>query len=338
MMLSDAMQSSSLREEAKNRSLMRVLFSIFCLTLFGSVDGQQYVEVETSIPGNDANNAQGLKAGVWRNHVMAPTTADNFPSDQNWWSILQTQFYDSRYDAQLAFGLNNEDLWLRFNYNDNWHAWKKVLLEDSDGNIAIGADSPALGYKLHVAGSLLSRSSYASELRLQSLAGGTSVVSDWEILTGHSSLGNVQNLGFWSSGSAKVVFTAQGNVGIGKLDPSHKLDVKGSIRAEEIIVEVGTADYVFEDGYELRSLGDVEAHILEHGHLPGVPSAAEVAEQGVSVGDSQRILLEKVEELTLYTIEQEAKILSQAAELQERALLIDGLEARLQKIERALSQ
>ncbi len=121
----------------------------------------------------------------------------------------------------------------------------------------------------------------------------------------------------------------QGKVGIGTKSPSHELDVAGTIRAEEIIVQAGTADYVFEEGYELRSLGEVEAHIAEHGHLPGVPSAAEVAEAGVSVGDSHRILLEKVEELTLYAIEKEKRIVELEAQN-------SVLEARLSRIEEYL--
>lgn len=97
--------------------------------------------------------------------------------------------------------------------------------------------------------------------------------------------------------SAITINPVNGNVGIGTGKQQNKLDVAGTIRAEEIIVATGWADY------ELRSLSEVESHIAEHGNLPGVPSAAEVADSGVSLGDSQRMLLEKVEELTLYMIE-----------------------------------
>ncbi len=95
----------------------------------------------------------------------------------------------------------------------------------------------------------------------------------------------------------------QGNVGIGTTNPTNKLEVAGTIRAKEVIVETtGWSDYVFAPDYRLAPLAEVEAHIAAKGTLPGIPSAAEVATQGVSVGDMQAKLLAKVEELTLHLI------------------------------------
>jgi hypothetical protein len=100
-----------------------------------------------------------------------------------------------------------------------------------------------------------------------------------------------------------------GNVGIGTTNPgAYKLAVKGKIRAEEIVVDTGWADYVFEDDYRLAPLAEVESHIKAKKHLPGIPSAAEVAEHGVSMGDMQSKLLSKVEELTLHLIAQEKEL------------------------------
>lgn len=101
------------------------------------------------------------------------------------------------------------------------------------------------------------------------------------------------------------VIEQSGNVGIGTNSPQNKLDVNGTIRAKEVIVESGWADYVFEKDYDLPSLGEVSDHIRTHGRLPGVPSAEEVAQNGVSIGESQRILLAKIEELTLYVMQLE---------------------------------
>ncbi|HYC72025.1 MAG TPA: hypothetical protein VEB66_12505 [Opitutaceae bacterium] len=95
-----------------------------------------------------------------------------------------------------------------------------------------------------------------------------------------------------------------GNVGIGTTSPSHKLAVNGTIRAKEVLVEAtGWADHVFADDYRLAPLEEVEAHIRAKKHLPGIPSAATVAEQGISLGEMQARLLEKIEELTLHVIE-----------------------------------
>jgi hypothetical protein len=81
------------------------------------------------------------------------------------------------------------------------------------------------------------------------------------------------------------------------------LDINGTARAEEIIVETSGADFVFEDDYDLRSLEEVERYIKEHGHLPEIPSAEQMQAEGMQVGDIQTRLLQKIEELTLYIIE-----------------------------------
>ena len=75
--------------------------------------------------------------------------------------------------------------------------------------------------------------------------------------------------------------------------------------AEEIRVESSTSwpDYVFTTDYELPTLKEVQKYIQEKGHLPNIPSAAEIEENGVQLGEMNRLLLEKIEELTLYVIE-----------------------------------
>ncbi len=105
-----------------------------------------------------------------------------------------------------------------------------------------------------------------------------------------------------------LLYSKDGNLGIGAVDPQNKLDVNGTIRAKEVIVESGWADYVFADDYQLVPLSEVEAHISENGHLPGIPSAEEIQRNGLSVAASQTLMMQKIEELTLYTIEQEKRL------------------------------
>ena len=107
------------------------------------------------------------------------------------------------------------------------------------------------------------------------------------------------------------------NVGIGTTTPQNKLDVNGTIRAKEIKVATGWADYVFHKNYPLKSLSEVEKFITENKHLPNVPTEKEVKEKGVNLGEMNKILLEKVEELTLYMIEQNKKIESQNKRIEE---------------------
>jgi len=102
----------------------------------------------------------------------------------------------------------------------------------------------------------------------------------------------------------RMVINHQGFVGIGTTAPTEKLSVKGKIRAQEIKVELDNwADFVFDKDYKLPTLEETEAHIKEKGHLPDIPSAAEVAKNGVELGEMNKKLLQKVEEMTLYLIE-----------------------------------
>ncbi|MGC9332144.1 MAG: hypothetical protein ACP5DZ_09765, partial [Bacteroidales bacterium] len=76
----------------------------------------------------------------------------------------------------------------------------------------------------------------------------------------------------------------------------------------EITDNVPSSDYVLKKDYELMSIGEVEAYIRQHKHLPDVPSAEEFKKNGYKAGDMDDLLLKKIEELTLYIIEQEKKI------------------------------
>lgn len=99
------------------------------------------------------------------------------------------------------------------------------------------------------------------------------------------------------------------NFGIGTDQPQCKLDVRGAVRANAIYVnQVSGADFVFDESYKLRPLSEVKDYVQRNQHLPEIPSAAEMQENGVNMNELQMQLLQKVEELTLYIIQQEQRI------------------------------
>lgn len=99
-----------------------------------------------------------------------------------------------------------------------------------------------------------------------------------------------------------------GNLGIGTTSfvdgtDTYRLSVDGKVRAHAIKVYTDWADFVFEKDYKLPTIDEVEAYIIENGHLKDIPSAKEVEEKGIELGKMNKLLLQKVEELTLYIIE-----------------------------------
>lgn len=106
-----------------------------------------------------------------------------------------------------------------------------------------------------------------------------------------------------------VTISSQGNMGIGTTTPNAKLAVNGKIRAQEIKVETANwPDYVFEEGYQVGTLEELERYIKANKHLPEMPSAKEAEANGVELGEMNKLLLKKVEELTLHLIEKDKQL------------------------------
>jgi len=119
----------------------------------------------------------------------------------------------------------------------------------------------------------------------------------------------------WSLTGSNLNNTNTGTVFIGSPPATTvsdaKLLVNGNIYALKLTVKASWADYVFNSGYNLRPLSEVENYISKHKHLPDVPSAKQIEEKGVSVGENQAVLLKKIEELTLYLIRQNKQLQKQ---------------------------
>ena len=152
----------------------------------------------------------------------------------------------------------------------------------------------------------------------------------------------VRGFNFKNTYGSLMTITNYGKVGIGTTNPDSKLTVKGKIHAEEVKIDlsVPAPDYVFTKEYNLLSIEEVQNHIQEKGYLPNIPSAKEMEASGVELGIMNMKLLEKIEELTLYTIEQEKQLKEQSKEIQ--ALKKENkdnslLEERVRNLERIIN-
>lgn len=125
----------------------------------------------------------------------------------------------------------------------------------------------------------------------------------------------------------------QGTLAIGNasLPVGYQLGVNGKILSSEIKVMnfANWPDYVFESSYQLPTLGDIERYIQENKHLQGIPSAKEVAKDGIHLGEMNAKLLQKIEELTLYMIDQNKKTEAQNEKIEQQDKLIKGLSEQL---------
>ncbi|SNY94077.1 fibronectin type III domain-containing protein [Flagellimonas pacifica] len=139
------------------------------------------------------------------------------------------------------------------------------------------------------------------------------------VTTDSASGGGGSGSSVWSEAGSVASYTGNVAIGTSSVPSGYKLAVDGHIRTREIRVDQDTwPDYVFKEGYDLPTLKEVEKYIKEKGHLPNIPSAKEVETNGVELGEMNKLLLEKVEELTLYIIKQENSHKNELETLEKR--------------------
>ena len=192
-----------------------------------------------------------------------------------------------------------------------WSGGDKAAF-NKEGNLGIGTTSPYAWSRLHA------KSPGSNPWGILTEAS----TNDKVIALGHDGTYGVVAVSYLSSGGwsplqfrtqniARMTIVEDGNVGIGTTAPDSKLTVKGTIHSQEVKVDLAGAvapDYVFEKGYPLTSLEELKSYIEENKHLPEIPSAKEMEENGINLKDMNLMLLKKVEELTLHQIESARKI------------------------------
>nr|WP_299069375.1 hypothetical protein [uncultured Allomuricauda sp.] len=228
-----------------------------------------------------------------------------------------------------AIAANNSDLTFGRNLGGSYTEHMRI---QNSGNVGIGTTNPIFA-KIQVRGGathqLLALNRPDNDVPALYL--GNDGSDNAAIAANNSDLTFGKDLG--GSYTEHMRIQNSGNVGIGTSSPDSKLAVNGVIHSKEVRVDlIGWPDYVFKKQYYLPSLEEVEDHIKQKGHLKDIPSAQEVLENGIFLGDMNAKLLQKIEELTLYTIQQQKEIQSLKKENGE----LKSISTRLAEIEKLI--
>ncbi|WP_439696629.1 hypothetical protein ACFGVS_29085 [Mucilaginibacter sp. AW1-7] len=244
------------------------------------------------------------------------------------------------------------DLFVNGASNTNGAPDQQVMSWLYNGNVGIGTTTPAA--PLHVS-KLMTPGAVTEMLRLEirgnnsdELAGEGAAINFYTPVTPSPDALGAQIYSFRESAvnatsttslrfatnnagtvSDKLVISGSGNVGIGTADTKgYKLGVNGGIIATAVTVKLYAdwADYVFNKDYRLPSLTEVKTYIDQNHHLPEIPSAQQVEKDGINLGEMNKLLMKKVEELTLYLIEKDKQLEAQNKKINDQEKRISKLE------------
>ena len=318
---------------------MKKLLQLALITLCFSFPSlaQNWEDSAHTFTRNDAGAwGPGIKSGFYQ--TQNPV---NFPSGASgWWHLLDIRQNNSNinYAMQFAGSLFDQNLYYRKTLGYGNTDWSRVLMES--GSSTLDDDTMRMTFSKFVGGGWMNLPTTGPS----GIGSGGPGRNAWigyasgsNMWFPNSNQGDIcyrNTLGkmlFGNSGSVGAIMAVTGNkVGIGTLTPSEVLSVVGNIRDSGNVMVYGNvtakrlqitqmpwADYVFEPSYKLLTLKEVEEHIAKHKHLPDVPSARQVEADGIDVGASQATLLRKIEELTLYVIEQNKRLEQQQKQMNE---------------------
>jgi hypothetical protein len=320
--------------------MKRINFIIIFISLFFSAQaqvfktiGNQTIQGSLTVNNDISFNHQQVNFSANPRTTLNPMSFkiwDNYNNGgpTSYGTIMEIYGRSGHQTSQLYFGGwdNSRIRYREAFYNQNtWSDWVTLLDSKNDvesqgslkisgngnhfianGSLGIGTPSPQT--RLDVNGEITFGTN-----ELYSLFTGHAAGAAIKMGTSSSTWDRNMHLGFIDNNrvfnSTLSLIHQTGYVGIGTTTPDQMLTVNGAIHAKEVLVDMDIlADFVFNSDYSLMPLHKVEAFVKINKHLPEIPSAAEVKEKGLSMGEMQNKLLQKIEELMLYVIEQQKRI------------------------------
>jgi len=265
------------------------------------------------------SNATNWAVGTWTGSARLLSSTDGFVNTTDEFTFTTTSF--------AAYTANSKTL------GNNTARWQSVFSTDGDfsGNVGIGTSTP-IG-KLHVNDPTSSNTTIFITPKNTSSGDSATIflAEDNDATYGMYWMfdGNGNQMELWGkSNSARygphlLVNRDNGDMAIGNtLATGYKLSVSGKIICTEVRVNLVAdwPDYVFRKDYKLFPVEKLGAYIKEKGHLPNIPPAAEINKSGLDIGEMQRRMMEKIEELSLYIVDQQKQIQALMDQLNKRQL------------------
>lgn len=278
------------------------------LPIGGVVENALNLRGRIKFLGTDSTFASGTDAYQATIYRSAPNKLLSYPFNSYDHMLLQGSLEDGGKDIVFVTGTTP----------------KVSMVVSGNGNVGIGPGVTVPSQRLYVNGNIALNTGNFLGKGLQDVfsvatVGGAShfqphcgmqwITDEWNTSGQTWWVSSYAGIKFFTHATTRMAITGDGFVGIGTVAPQSELAVNGTITTKKIkVTQTGWADFVFAKDYALPSIYAVENYIKENKHLPDVPSAAEVEKDGQDLGDMNKVLLKKVEELTLYVIELQKQV------------------------------
>jgi hypothetical protein len=309
--------------------MKKVILSLFLCTAFLVTTTELEAQVGINNDGSAPHNSAMLDVKSTNKGLLIPrmTTAERITLASSATAGLivfdtdvSRYFY---YDGSSWQEGSTGNLWLT--------GGAKVYLHDAADSVGIGTVNPQA--KLHV----VDPNSENVKVYITPMAAGSGDSASIYLSEDNDATyamywmydGFTDELGLWGkSGNTRygphmLIHRSSGNVALGNtFATNYKLSVNGKIICTEMRVNLvaNWPDYVFKDGYKLMPLAKLSEFVSQNGHLPNVPSAGDIEKSGMDVGEMQRLMMEKIEELSLYIIDQQKQIQELKDRLDQQAV------------------
>lgn len=294
--------------------MKKIISTLFALSLTASVSAQTLSPTYSIIDPGAADTLKGSYTFAY------PSAGTPFAG-----SLISYGGFQNQYDTQISTNYQGNNMAFRTRNGDinAWNSWKEVYHSGNINNATtdFSAQNMIVNGTLNVKGSVSFNSNTNHTHLMLGMQASDAIITD-NSPEKHYGGGYFFRVAKSDNSYANALLISDtGNIGIGKV-PQYPLDVYGSaaitgnmkvtekLEAKEIkVTSTPTADFVFEDNYNLPKLEDIEKHIKEKKHLPEIASAAEMRTNGLDLGEFQIKLLQKIEELTLHQIDLNKRII-----------------------------